>query len=180
MPPVLGEFGSMLEFSNHLAGRQVAIYAAMQKQLHEIGRVMSNKMQTHLGTYHPAIGPFPRWQPLAFSTLHGFGPWPGKIALGQAPPDNPLIAKGDLHNSFSYDVRGIEMEVGSTDPVMKFHEWGTSRMPPRPVVGPVAFRSIDRIKQLAAAAVVAGLISPAQAAGLFSFAPTAAMDRLSR
>lgn len=180
MPPVLGSFPSLGAFAEHLAGSQVRILAAMEGELHEIGRVLSNQMQRHLGVYHPAIGPFPRWARLSRITLYGWGPFPGKIALGYAPPDNPLIATGFMHNSFSYDVRGLQMEAGSTDHKMIWHEHGTSRMPPRPVVGPVAYRNIARIQRLTGAAVVAGLTGGGATARMFQFAPSADMERITR
>src|SRR5258708_39122866 len=75
------------------------------------------------------------WPPLAESTIadkqhHGF-----------ATP-KPLLRTGSLRDSIEFTVWGhggyAEGEVGSDGPRVPYHEFGTSRIPPRPVLWPAA------------------------------------------
>jgi HK97 gp10 family phage protein len=63
-----------------------------------------------------------------------------------------------MRESISHQVSGLEAALGSTDPKMVYHEFGTSKMPPRPVFGPAAFRNKEKIKTIIGEAVVTGLI----------------------
>lgn len=108
-----------------------------------------------IGVYQAEAGPFPAWPALADVTEEE------KARLGY-PADAPLLAAGDLKDSFGHDVEGLEGVVGSTDPVLIFHEFGTSRMPARPVLGPAAFRNKETIEKLVGAAALVGLVGGGQ------------------
>ena len=70
-----------------------------------------------------------------------------KERLGYAPPDNPLLRRGDLRDSISREVRQREADIGSTSPVMVFHEYGTSKMPARSVLAGAVIRKEPEIVQ---------------------------------
>ena len=46
------------------------------------------------------------------------------------------------------EVEHFEATVGSTDPVMLWQELGTSKMPPRPVLGLALYRNIDKVQEI--------------------------------
>jgi hypothetical protein len=88
-------------------------------------------------------------------------PWPSladvtvtrKTAAGQTgriSPTDPLYASGKLRDSWHYSVGNAGFVWGSTDPVMVYHEHGTAKMPPRPVVGPVMFQHGKEVVSIAA------------------------------
>ncbi|MGI4942832.1 MAG: hypothetical protein ACRYHQ_20095 [Janthinobacterium lividum] len=77
-----------------------------------------------------------RWPSLADATIVA------KQAAGHTgriSATDPLYATGKLRDSWHYSVGNAGFVWGSTDPVMAYHEHGTNKMPPRPVVGPVMF-----------------------------------------
>jgi hypothetical protein len=119
--------------------------------LEPLGQLLENRMRAKIGDYQGAAGPFPAWAPLADSTEDR------KAAMGY-PADSPLLATGEMLASFRHDVAPMELVVGATDEKMVFHEFGTENMPPRPVVGPVAFESQDDIRDMVGGAAVAGIV----------------------
>lgn len=149
--------------------RTAAVEFALESALHRIGAHVEKVAKEEIGEYQPAVGPFPAWAPLSEYTLNGWGKYPGKIQLGYAPPDNPLLREGDLRDSIEYHVDHLEVSIGSDDDRMVYHELGTARMPPRPVLGPAVFRSKHVIEKLVGAALAVGLVGGEEAAKLLDF-----------
>ncbi len=85
------------------------------------------EMTGEIGTYQKGDAPFPDWETLRPGTLHGFGPLPGKIANGHAPPDNPLLAIGAMRESIGVKVEGDYASIGTDDPVAVYQEMGTEK-----------------------------------------------------
>jgi HK97 gp10 family phage protein len=124
---------------------------ALHEGLEIVAQKIEKTAKAEIGTYQDAAGPFPAWPLLADSTEDR------KAQMGY-PADAPLLATGDMRDSIGHQVEGLEAAIGSTDPVMVFHEFGTSKMPARPVMGPAAFTNKAAIEKLIGAAVVAGLV----------------------
>lgn len=145
---VTQNFESLDAFAVHLAGSVLAWKMTRRAALNEAAKIIKQDARKQIGNYQAAVGLYPEWAPLAESTEDE------KARVG-APPDAPLLRFGDLQKSFrSTLVSDEEVIVGSTDPVMEFHEFGTSKMPPRPVIGPAYFKNIDRIRALLGNAVL--------------------------
>jgi hypothetical protein len=138
---------SPLEFSEHLVALEVGFHTKVHRALEDCLKVLQKDMKAQIGDYQDAAGPYGAWQPLADETELE------KAHLG-APANAPLYRQGDLKKSFKYETDGIEGIVGSTDPVMVEHEYGTRTMPPRPVVGPALWKNRDFIRGLCAQAVI--------------------------
>jgi hypothetical protein len=138
---------SVLEFAEHLVALEVNFHTLVHRSLDDCLKVLKKDMKAQIGDYQDQAGPYGAWQPLAESTEKT------KAALG-APDNAPLYREGTLKASFKYESDGLEGIVGSTDPVMVEHEYGTSRMPPRPVVGPALWKNRDHIRGLCAGAVI--------------------------
>jgi hypothetical protein len=94
--------------------------------------------------------------------------FPGKIELGYAPPDNPLLREGDLRASYGSKVEqttmGVTGYVGSDSDIAVWQELGTSNakhpIPPRSVLGRAAFVKGDAVARsmlLRAGMFLAGL-----------------------
>jgi phage gpG-like protein len=59
---------------------------------------------------------------------------PATIAR-KATGDSPLLETGELRDSIVHNSDEHEAHVGSNNPKMRWHEFGTKRMPPRPILG---------------------------------------------
>lgn len=150
---VAQEFESLEAFAFHLVAAAVAMKVAKKHALREATKVICADARKQIGEYQEAVGEYPAWEPLAESTEDE------KARLG-APPDAPLLRYGDLQKSFRGEViNDNEAIAGSTDPVMNYHELGTSKMPPRPVLGPAYVKNEKKIQKILGVAVVDAILS---------------------
>lgn len=161
------EFGSLSEMALFLATRPAEIAIELHHGLDKLGVRLEKAMRAKFGEYQGAEGPFPAWAELADATKAD------RIAQGY-PDNEPLLRSGETRDSFQHEVDhgGLELIVGSTDEKMSWFEFGTSKMPARPVVGPAAFASRELIQKLVGAAAVAGLIGHQAAADLGAYTET--------
>ena len=136
------EFEDLGALAKHIEKVAKHVNGNLERAADRIGKNLAGTAQAEIGKYQKEAGPFPAWADLADSTE-----W-NKMRHGY-PVDAPLLASGELRDSYSYTVEAhysgpfvenINVIVGSTDPVAVYHEFGTSRMPPRPVLGPAVFR----------------------------------------
>ena len=111
---------------------------------------IEDEAKRKFGEYQVAAGPYPAWQPLAESTKAD------RVRQG-FEPDNPLYRTGYLMNSIKYKVKGNEAVVGSDSDIMVYQELGTATIPARPVLGPAAFQSKQKIKKIVVEGVTAWL-----------------------
>lgn len=146
------EFEDLAGFALHLAAVERNASRAMRRGLEKALVVIEDNAKAQIGHYQPAAGEFPAWAPLADSTEAE------KARIG-APADAPLLRKGALLASFKHElVSDSEGVVGSTDPVLAFHEFGTPKMPPRPVMGPAVVNSREKIEKILGRAIVEGIL----------------------
>ncbi|MBI1214127.1 MAG: hypothetical protein GC190_21910 [Alphaproteobacteria bacterium] len=148
-------FNSFAELALHLAEAHVHMAHQLTRGLDRAAAVIQRRAKGEIGNYQPAVGPFQEWAPLAESTLEQ------KEAGGYSPPDNPLLRTGGMRASIEREVHGTEAIVGTKDPTLVFHEFGTAKMPARPVLGPAAVRSKDDVQKIIGAAMLSGLIGGA-------------------
>jgi HK97 gp10 family phage protein len=151
-------FDSFGAFAEHLvivaASEKIALHEGLKKAAELIeatARAEIGVYQGEVGTFQDDIGVFPAWAPLAESTERQ------KERMGYAL-DAPLLASGDMRESFSHQVVGLKAVIGSDDPIAVYHETGTENMPPRPVFGPAAVRNEDKVLRILTEAAAAGLI----------------------
>lgn len=145
------ELNGFLGAALHFAALDVAIHERMKEGLSVVAQRIEDTARAEIGHYQDAIGPFPEWDPLAQSTEED------KARLGY-PLDAPLLRTGETRDSFSHQVDGLEAVIGSTDEKLVFHELGTSKIPPRPVLGPAVERNGKFIKRIIGRAVVSGFV----------------------
>lgn len=148
---MIRQMKDLAEMGLALAARVPLIAAELHEGLNVIAAHIEKTAKAEFGTYQPTKGPFGAWPELAEATKDD------RVRQG-FPEDEPLLRTGDLRDSISRHVEGLEAAVGSTDETMVFHEFGTSKMPARPVLGPAAFSSKGVIEKLVGAAAVSGLI----------------------
>lgn len=137
-------------FAEHLLTLVASESIAMHEGLKIIAEKIEKTAKSEIGHYNKSYGNFPAWALLTESTISD------KEKLGYAPPDNPLFRTGDLQASISHTVKDFEAIIGSIDQVMFYHEFGTSKMAMRPVLGPAVYRNKKSIQAILGAAVVSG------------------------
>lgn len=135
-------FKSLKEFAEHLNKTRAIEEAHKIAALTAIGEYTKDKAKGKFGVYQEESGGFPAWQQLAESTQAE------RERLG-FEPNNPLYRTGDLMESIDFKVTPNQVQVGSDSEIMIWQEEGTNGphpIPPRPVLGPAMYESIDKIK----------------------------------
>ena len=130
------DFQDLNAFTAHMARLIGRVEREIHHHVAQAAVLIEADAKARIGTYQAAVGPFAAWAPLAESTLEGgFAPsgqrYPGKIELGYAPPDNPLLRDGELRDSIHHSADGNKMAVGSDLDNAVWQEMGTVNMPPR-------------------------------------------------
>lgn len=149
----MSQFNSLGAFALHLAQTHINEQKSLERGLEKVAKAIEESAKSQFGTYQRRAGPFGAWPTLAESTQedrarHGFS------------PDEPLLRTGELRESISHEVKGLNAVVGSTSDVMVYQELGTAKIPPRPVLGRAAVRRKKLIKKILGDAAVEGLLPP--------------------
>lgn len=142
---------SLLDMVTELAAAEVAIHVNARKALERVAVKVENTAKAEFGHYQPETGPFPAWAELAESTKEE------RARLGYSEND-PLLRTGDLRDSIEHEVAELEAVIGTGSDIAEYHEFGTSKMPPRPFMGPALVRNHDTIIDELGGAVVRGMI----------------------
>jgi phage gpG-like protein len=116
-------------------------------------RMIEASAKSEFGHYQPSVGPHPAWAELADATKQQ------RVALGYSEND-PLLRSGELRESISHEVFGLEAAIGSTSEVMLYQELGSKdgSLPARPVLGPAAFVNKERVQAILGAAMIQGVM----------------------
>lgn len=130
----LKQFARMLE--------TLAIPAAASIALDAAAAAIEREAKAEIGTYQRSdMGPFQPWAELKDATKQE------RVRLGFTEND-PLLRTGELRDSISREVRGLEAVVGSDNDVMVYQELGTRTIPPRAVLGLAASRKTQDVMKL--------------------------------
>jgi HK97 gp10 family phage protein len=101
---------------------------AEQAALSVAAQIVAAKAKSYIGTYHAR----PKWPQLTEATQEQ------RSKQGYAP-NEPLLRTGALRDSIEWKVvSNHEAHVGSNNQIAVFQELGTSKIPPRPFLGPAA------------------------------------------
>lgn len=131
-------YSSFGAFANHLQKLAVTSHEMTHELVKAGGEEIRDTAKGMIGFYQTDIAPYPDWAPLSEKYEAA------KVAAG-FEPDAPLLRTGEMQKSIAADSERNEAVVGSNDELMKYHEFGTDKMPPRPVLGPAAHHSTPRI-----------------------------------
>jgi hypothetical protein len=154
------EFRDIASFVRYLQTLEPRVETAIHRGLTEGGRMIQEEAQHSIGHYQTSAGPFRAWPPLAEATLYGGKDLhghthPGKIELGFAPPDNPLLRTGELRDHIELSIGHHKAVVGVPDEtvgdgtpenpvrnigdVAVWQEFGDRNMPARSFLGRAGF-----------------------------------------
>lgn len=135
----------------HLAVMDAQVTLQLRHGLKKCAVAIEGTAKSEFGVYQGEVAPFAGWAPLAEATQKQ------RVSLGYTP-DDPLLRSGELHDSISHQVDGLEAVIGSESDVMVAQELGTDRIPPRAVLGPAAIRNKALIVRTLGHAVAEGLL----------------------
>lgn len=135
------EFKSFGAFAAHLERLAAESKAVEHHMLDKSAEEIQKTARGIIGEYQEAIGSYPAWEELAESTQAERG------RLGYSEND-PGYRSGAMQASVQRKVEGSESVVGSDDMHLYWFDLGTATQPPRPVLGPAAMHSSERVKKI--------------------------------
>ena len=143
---------TLASFVAHLAALTIEVEHEAHHALERAAIIVETEAKDSMGEYQVAAGPFAAWAELADATKAD------RVAQG-FPENEPELRTGGLRDSIQHQVRisgaGGEAHVGSDSQIMVYQELGTSRMPPRSILGGAAFRKADEVRDVVGGGVVA-------------------------
>jgi hypothetical protein len=145
------EFTSIGQMIAHLVAMDAAVVLNLHHGLEKCAAAIEGTAKAEFGVYQGEVGAFAAWAPLAEATQAE------RVNLGYTP-DDPLLREGDLRDSISREVGGLEAVVGSDSDIMVYQELGTDRIQPRAVLGPAAIRNKALITRTLGHAVAEGIL----------------------
>ena len=122
---------SLAGFAAALRTAAGAMHAAERHGLEVGAKLIEHEAKSLIGTEYPA------WPALADSTVREKA---AKGQTGRVSATDPLLATGEMRATIGHQVENRTALIGTPDPVAVFHEYGTERMPARPVFQPAGFR----------------------------------------
>jgi hypothetical protein len=150
---VAQSFSSISAFVAHMQRVLNTLPTVQHHALERSADLVEKDARALIGTYDAG------WAPLAESTLEGFKGFPGKVELGYAPPDNPLLRDGTFRDSIQHKVVDANhAAVGSDDKRAEWFELGTPHMPARPVMAAAGARKAEEAAHMIGNAVHAHLV----------------------
>jgi HK97 gp10 family phage protein len=143
-------FESPLKFAEHLMQASIGEALVLHEGLKITCKLIVHDAKKKIGHYQKEVGPFQDWAELTESTKDD------RYRKGY-PENEPLLRQGDLRDSIQSEVKALEGVVGSKSPIAAYQEYGTSRIPPRPFIGPAAFQNKKKIRKIIGAAAFEGI-----------------------
>ena len=135
------EFKSLGDFARYLGDLERMLRPGDRRALRQAARLLQKHAKAKFGEYQPQAGSFVAWAQLAQSTMDE------RARLGY-PEDEPLLREGELRASIERQSDDREAQVGSNDDIMVLQELGTSRMPPRSVLGSTGVECAEEVAKL--------------------------------
>lgn len=142
---------TLLGFIAHLAHFAHRLHEEQRKGFERAAKIVEAEAKKELGTYQGAAGPFSAWAELADATKDD------RVAKGFSEND-PGLRTGEMRDHISHTSDGEGAVVGSDDDKMVWFELGTSKQPPRSVLGMAAVHKEHEVAQVLGQHVVTALI----------------------
>lgn len=148
--PMMAQEFSIAGFIAHMVDKFGGLVVAEDIALHKSAQIVLDEAKSIPGEYQSGAGPFASWAPLAASTLAD------KARKGYPSP-SPELRTGELRDSYEMTVNFPKAHVGSNSDIAVWQEMGTSKMPPRSIVGLAAVRKEKDVHQIIGKTVLAAL-----------------------
>lgn len=144
-------FGSFAELAIRLGEIALTKHHMEHAALEKAARAVEKRAKEKIGEYQEQIGPFIAWPELAESTKEE------RLKLGYTEND-PGLRSGEMRDSIEHQVHAPEAHVGSNDDKLVWFELGTSKQPPRSVIGGAAVEKSDEIMKIVGETATAWLV----------------------
>src|SRR4051794_36413616 len=118
----------LLELAAKLGEIALAQHEMEHHALEQAAVVVEKRAKEKIGEYQDQAGPFIAWPELADATKAD------RVNQGY-PEDEPGLRSGEMRDSIEHVVVDSEAQVGSNDDKLVWFELGTSKQPPRSVLG---------------------------------------------
>jgi hypothetical protein len=147
------EFRDLAAFSEHILKTALAEEIAIRSTLGKCAKAVEVEAKSEIGHYQDEAGPFAAWADLADSTKED------RVRKGYTE-DDPGLRSGEMRDSIgtALSVTGLEAQIGSDDDHLAFFELGTSKQPPRSVLGTALVRKMPEIQEALGLTVFAALL----------------------
>lgn len=120
---------SLTQMASIFTKAALAMPMASREAIEKAADMVLVQIRSEPGEYQTGSGPFASWAPLAASTLDD------KARKGWPSP-SPELRSGELRDSYEKTiVSNHEAAVGSNSDIAVYQELGTSKMPPRSIIG---------------------------------------------
>jgi hypothetical protein len=138
-------------FIGHIAGSIVSLNALEHAAMERACRIVEAEAKREIGHYQSAAGPFAGWAELADSTKEQ------RVKLGYTEND-PGLRSGEMQASIGHVAEQREGVIGSDDQNLVYFELGTTRQPPRSVLGIAAVHKERQVVEILGSSVVKALV----------------------
>ena len=128
-------------FISHMTGVAIAAKSGNREAMERACRVVEDAAKAEIGTYQNGAGPFAAWAELADSTKDD------RVSKGFSEND-PGLRTGEMRDSIKHFAENTEGAVGSDDEKLVWFELGTSKQPPRSVLGIAAVRNTEKVARI--------------------------------
>ena len=132
---------SILELAAKFGEITLSQHEMEHHALERAARLVEKRAKENIGEYQEQTGPFIAWPELADSTKED------RLKQGYTEND-PGLRSGEMRDSIEHVVHVPEAEVGSDDDKLVWFELGTSKQPPRSVLGMAAIEEMPKILEL--------------------------------
>ncbi len=144
---------SLMQFIGHVARFDARLDELQTRGMERVARIVENEARSVVGHYQDAVGPFAAWQELADSTKDD------RVRQGFTEND-PGLRTGEMRDSIQHVSDKENAVIGSDDDKLVWFELGTSKQPPRSVLGTAVIHKEEAIKAVLGSAVVKALVGP--------------------
>lgn len=146
---------SLESFAAELTGLAMAVHLESEKALERAAVLVENEAKRSIGHYQGAAGPFAAWAELADSTKDD------RVHQGY-PENEPELRDGTMRDGIEHTVQmdgfSGEAQIGSDSQILEWQELGTSRMPPRSILGGALVRKSEDVAELIGGSVYGALV----------------------
>lgn len=152
---------SLDELAIKLASAKAGMERNVNRAIYRCAVKVQATAKLKFGHYQPQFGSYPEWAKLKPDTVArkakaggGEDPLIGHYSGGSKNKVYPT----PLRNSILVEVKGLTGIVGTNNPLGKYHEFGTHKIPPRPFLRPALHQEQDFIKKQIKEAVAKTLL----------------------